>query len=191
MDQKWNKYTYVCPMCDALIEYTLNLSNIPPDLDVTELTCVCGAESILLSVADATILPITKQKEEPEMLATPTYLEEQVNELKSQMANHQNCDYWKAEHGRIGRQLIELVNDGFENDYEAKDILNSVCEIIDYNPVKTIEFTATMRFTGSIEVPMDEAEDFDLTEILNDAYVDINNGNVVVDNYELYDAEEC
>lgn len=191
MNQKWIKYSYVCPDCDSLIEYTCPLPSDFPSGSVTNITCICGGKCTLLSVADATILPINQKKEETEMLATPTYLEEQVNELKAQLANHENCDYWKAENGRIGRQLIELVNDGFENDYEAKEVLNSICEIIDYNPVKTIEFTATMRFTGSIDIPMDEAEDFDLSDVLGEAYVDINNGNVVVDNYELYDAEEC
>ena len=46
-----------------------------------------------------------------------------------------------------------------------------------------------MKFTGRIEVPSNE--DFNLEELLEDAYVDINNGDIIIDGYELYDAEEC
>ena len=52
----WSKYDYVCHTCDALIEYTLELSSIPADVDVTELTCVCGGIAGQMSVVDATIV---------------------------------------------------------------------------------------------------------------------------------------
>jgi hypothetical protein len=48
-----------------------------------------------------------------------------------------------------------------------------------------------MNFTGRIQIPASEKEDFDLTSALQDAYVDINNGDIVLDGYELYDANEC
>ena len=190
--EKWNKFTYVCPTCDALIEYTLSLSNIPHDIDVTELTCVCGGKCTLLSVHDATILPIPEKKEEIMETMTSTYAESQIADLKAQLANHQNCDYWKSENGRIGSQLIELVNDAYESDKDAEEILTEICSIIDYEPKKEIEFTATIRFTGRIDVPMSEyTNGFDLSDVLGEAYVDINNGDVVIDGYDLEDAEEC
>lgn len=121
-----------------------------------------------------------------------TRLQDEVSSLTEKLgANHTNCDYWKSENGRIGRQLIDLVNDAYDNDSDSEDILTTLCEVIDYTPTKTIEFTATMHFTGSIDIPRSEVNDFDLTEVLSDAYVEINNGNVSIDNYDLYDAEEC
>ena len=48
-----------------------------------------------------------------------------------------------------------------------------------------------MHFSGRIDIDLADAEDFDLTEFLSDAYVDINNGDVVIDDYELYEADEC
>ena len=124
------------------------------------------------------------------MNATTEFLQTQINELKMQLAVHQNCDYWKAENGRVQGQLIQLIDQAFENGDEGVSVTD-LCEIIDYNPVKEIEFTATISFTGRIEIPMHEAEDFDLEQALEDVYVDINSGNVVIDNYELYDANEC
>ncbi len=124
------------------------------------------------------------------MNATTEFLQSQINEMQSQLKNHSNCDYWKAENGRVQGQLIQLIDQAFENGEDTVSVTD-LCEIIDYNPVKEIEFTATISFTGRIEIPMHEADDFDLEQALEDAYVDINSGNVVIDNYELYDANEC
>ena len=198
MIKSWTKYTYACDPneCDSLIEFTCKDDFGFPSGSVTNITCPCGRVPNLLSVEPATILP-TQQKEE-EMQTTQTYdetkiaeLEEIISRQNSALTTHQNCDYWKSENGRIQSQIIELIHSSYAEETEASEILVSLAEIIDYNPVKEIQFTATMHFTGRIEVPMSEAEDFDLSSVLEDAYVDINNGDVVIDNYELYDAEEC
>ena len=184
---KWFKWSWVCNGdCDALIEYTIKDGYGWP-AGVSSLTCVCGSPCTLLSVADVTI-PSTTTKEET--METTTYLQSQIDELKSQLASHQNCDYWKSENGRIGRQLIDLVNSSYDEDADASDILESVCEIIDYNPVKTVQFEGVIHFSGSIDVHRNELDSFDLTSALEDVYVDINNGDVVIDNYELYSVEE-
>lgn len=125
------------------------------------------------------------------MEATTTFLQSQIDELKKQLNNHQNCDYWKAENGRVQGQIIDVINSYFEDETDAIEIVNTLCQIIDYEPKKEIEFTATIRFTGRIDIPANEYEDFDLNSYLEDAYVDINNGNVVIDSQELEDADEC
>jgi hypothetical protein len=143
-----------------------------------------------LSVADATIPSTTTTKEEPMIENALPEVTAKIAELEATLKNHQNCDYWKSENGRIGSQLINLINTAYENDAEASEILESICEIIDYNPVKTVQFEGVIHFSGSIDIPMNEVADFDLTSALEDVYVDINNGNVVIDNYELYSVEE-
>lgn len=123
--------------------------------------------------------------------ATTEYLQSQINELKAQLSKHSNCDYWKSENGRVQGQIIQLINDSYDHETDADEILQALCEIVDYNPTKEIEFTATISFSGRIDVPRSEQDDFDLESILQDAYVDINHGDVVIDNYELYDCNEC
>ena len=126
------------------------------------------------------------------MEMTMDYLANQVSELNTKLANHVNCDYWKAENGRVQSQIIELINDSYESGTDSEEILESLSQIIDYEAKKEIEFTATIRFTGRIDVPMSEyTNGFDLSDILNEAYVDINHGDVVIDGYDLQDAEEC
>jgi hypothetical protein len=185
--KKWTKYSLACDpdACDTLIEYTVRDDRGIPN--VMNITCPCGRPLTLLSVADATILPSTTTKEEPMIENALPELTAKITELELKL---QQADYWKAEHGRIGSQLIDLVNNAYENDSDSSDILESICEIIDYNPVKTVQFEGVIHFSGSIDIPMNEVADFDLTSALEDVYVDINNGNVVIDNYELYSVEE-
>lgn len=123
--------------------------------------------------------------------ATTEYLQSQIDELKSQLSKHSNCDYWKAENGRVQSQIIDVIDSFYENGDDAEYIVVQLSNIIDYLPTKEISFTATMNFTGTISIPANEVEDFDLTSVLEDAYVDINHGDVVIDGYELYDASEC
>jgi hypothetical protein len=111
---------------------------------------------------------------------------------------------WELEQGRrqvkktnnlqskINQIIDNMTEDYWYNPNTTKEtILNDICEILDFNPVKEIEFTATMKFTGRIDVPLLDYEDFNLEDVLAEAYVDINNGEVIIDGYELYDAEEC
>ena len=186
----WTKYTFACDPeeCDTLIEVTCDNYGFPSG--VMQLTCPCGRVLQVLSVADATILPIPTTKEESMIENALPEVTAKIAELEATLKNHQNCDYWKSENGRIQRQLIDLVNASYEGDEDASFILESVCEIIDYNPVKTVQFEGVIHFSGSMDIPMNEVAEFDLTSALEDVYVDINNGNVVIDNYELYSVEE-
>lgn len=195
MTTKWNKYTYVCNTCDGLFEMTIQATRTIDQ----ELCPSCFNTMTNLSVVDATIPSTTTTKEESmfdnshettQAQALMELIENKDKLIKSLQDQHSNCDYWKSENGRIGRQLIDLVNDAYDNDSDSEDILNSICEIIDYNPVKTVQFEGVIHFSGSIDIPRNEVADFDLTSALEDVYVDINNGNVVIDNYELYSVEE-
>lgn len=140
---------------------------------------------------DTSTININNNNEGAPMNATEIFLHNKVNELELQLKMHKDCDYWKAERGRVQGQIIDLIDAAYEGQESAEFILETLQDIIDYQPVKEIEFTATMHFTGRMEIPMSEVDGFDLTQALEDAYVDINAGNVVIDNYELYDANEC
>ena len=195
----WTKYTFVCDPeeCDTLIEVTCDNYGFPSG--VMQLTCPCGRVLQVLSVADATIPSTTTTKEETMSIIDETpamvkALQEHVASkdklIESLQDQHKNCEYWKSENGRIGSQLIDLINTSYDGDEDASFILESLCEIIDYNPVKTVQFEGVIHFSGSIDIPRSEVADFDLTSALEDVYVDINNGNVCIDNYELYSVEE-
>ena len=116
-------------------------------------------------------------------------LEEIISRQNSALTTHENCDYWKSENGRVQGQLIELINDSYENDSDSEDILKSICEIIDYEPKKEVNFTATITVTGRMDVPLGE----DVYDLLNgiEFSVDAYDGDVIIDDYSTNEIEEC
>jgi hypothetical protein len=202
----WTKYTYSCDPneCDSLIEYTCKDTFGFPSGSVMNITCPCGRKPNLLSVQDATIGPLTTNPKGTTM-ETATLNEQikneydllygnRITELENELsAIRQNREYYLAENGRVQGQIIDVVDEIQAGNWtDVDDIANTLCEIIDYNPVKEIEFTATIRFTGRMEVPVSEYNNgFDISDALSDAYVDINNGDIIIDQYDIEDAEEC
>lgn len=191
MTMKWNKYTYVCNSCDGLIEMTI----METRTITTELCPACYNSMTLLSVVDATIQPSTNEKENME---TESYLKTKIAELEeiisrqnSALATHQNCDYWKSENGRVQSQLIELINEAYTDDIDATSIVENLCEIIDYEPKKTVNFTGTISFSGSIDVSLLEINDFDLHYFLQDELsLESGYGDMVLDSFEVDHVEE-
>lgn len=122
-----------------------------------------------------------------------TYPTIKVNDLEYKLERIKNLeDFLSRSQGTIRKIMDELTEDSWFNpNTDKEEILSQLCEILDYTPKKEISFTATMKFEGRIEIDLADAEDFDLEELLSDAYVDINHGDIVIDGYELYDANEC
>ena len=183
------KYTFTCDPdeCDTLIEVTC-VSGFGFHNGVIKHTCPCGRE---MSYISATILSSEQPtKEENKMEATTEYLQNQIKILQNNLAAHQNCDYWKAENGRVQSQLIDLINAGHEDDLDASELLITMAEIIDYHPTKEIFFSGTISFGGRIDVSVHDLEDFNLEEVLADVDVDVNNGDVVIDHCGLETVEE-
>jgi hypothetical protein len=80
-----------------------------------------------------------------------------------------------------------MTEEGWYNpNIEKSDVLSELCEILGITPSKVIKFSGTFSFSGSIEVPFDELEDFDLEYLLQDElYLTSNHGNLEIDSYEV------
>ena len=85
-----------------------------------------------------------------------------------------------------------LTEEGWFNpNIEKSEVLSDLCEILGITPSKIIKFSGTMSFSGSIEVPFDELEDFDLESLLQDeVYLTSNHGNLEIDSYDIESAGE-
>lgn len=199
---KWFKHTFVCDNgeCDALYEINSKESMVPACFEPECQVCGCKVMNTV-SVVDVTVSPINQpeQKEVEMTTMTDSYRQEleltygnEITELKNQLANHSNCDYWKSENGRIGSQLIDLVNAFYEDEQNNYEIINDICTIIDYQPKKEIEFEGTITFRGRVDIDMATyKEGFDLNDYISDLAVDVYNSDVVIDHYELDNVEEC
>lgn len=211
MTQNWFKYTYVCSICDALIEIT-NKSNVyAPHI-------CCNHEAIWLSVADATIHPTTQTKEEtmsettigsdafhspaveynPDLLVTykvikgysdPEYTTSKVTSLEWDLHNARQAQKRVS----VLEDKVKVVKDIIAEAYadsQDQDTLRAIAEALDISLTRTVEFTATIEVSGSIE--LDLLEDYDIEDEITDAlYADSHNGNVEVTDQEVCHVREC
>jgi hypothetical protein len=202
MTTKWTKYTFVCNSeCDALIEYTLQAGYTFND--VTSFTCVCGSNTTLVSVDDATILPTTTKEEtmeetttapqvmtldwiENDVVTNKTYTESDIRHMVWQnknLTNKQN-EWFKKE-----SQLRTLLEENYA-DSTDQETLAEVAEIFDVPLTKEIEVTIWVRVDATVEVDLtgdfDGVEDFVSSNLTVDSYA----SEMSVNNFEIDRVEE-
>jgi hypothetical protein len=201
MDQSWNKHTYVCSTCDGLVEMTIKSNN-----EINDDNCpVCEIRSLnLLSVVDATILPITEQEKEVKMETitepqtmtlnwiendvetTKTYTESDVRALLYRDKSYQTKmnEYYRKE-----SQLRTLLEEVYADSSE-QEVLSQIAEIFDVPLTKEIEVTAWVRVDMTIEVDMADG-DYDIEDMVrNNLTIDSFGSEINVNDYDVDRVEE-
>ena len=206
--EKWYKYSYVCSICDALIEITNKTNTYKPQI-------CCGEDATWLSVADATIYPTIIQKEEktmettitiaetynPNLLVTykkiedgevsyPTdkvvdieYALDQSRRNYKNLTDQQNAWYKKES------QLRTLLDECYA-DSEDKEALEQIADIFDVPLTKEIEVTAWVRVDMTIEVDMRQG-DYDIEDMVrNNLTIDSFGSEISVNDYDVDRVEE-
>jgi hypothetical protein len=101
---------------------------------------------------------------------TVTYPTKKVTDIEMSM---DSARYWKDQWDKIGNKVARLENDLPEYlDMDAEDIVAAICEIFGFNPTKEIEFEATARISGTVQIPLSELKDFDIDNI--DLFVNVD-----------------
>ena len=201
----WTKYTFICDPegCDALAEYTVKDTYVL-NKNVTNVTCLCGQTLSLLSVVDATILPIPTKKEdkmettnsaqtmtltwinENDVERTETYTE---NDIRAMVWSNKFLQEKQNEAYRKESQLRTLLEEVYADSNE-QDTLSQIAEIFDVPLTKEIEVTAWVRVDMTIEVDMAEG-DYDIeTMVSNNLTVDSYGSEISVSNHEVERVEE-
>jgi len=95
----------------------------------------------------------------------PTYLTSKVTDLEwdlhSARAREESL---RSLQGTV-RQLEENIVEWYDPNYSKEEVLVALCELFGINPVKEIEVQGTVSFSGTINVPMSEIADFDLSNV--------------------------
>jgi hypothetical protein len=211
MEELWNKYTYVCGSCDALVESTTKLSNFFQDP-----ICSCAENTLtLLSVVDATIGNST-EKEEPIMETTtiPTTYNPNAlvtyKKIAGTYASPEAPEYitdkvvdleWRLQQGRnhseeIQKYVRKIENlEGVLHTYcqEATDpdmsFIEEIAEIFDIRLTKEVSFSGTINFSGTVTV--DLTQDFDLDDLIqSNITVDAYNGDIEISDYSVENVSE-
>ena len=204
------KYTFVCDPdeCDSLVELTTVEGFGFPNGEVRN-TCPCGRE---MSYISATILsseqPTTKEEkmEISELTKAERYNNSAtiiVKNLSSGELVYEelspydvNCliidkDYQKQRLTKLDESIDsvkEIILEAYA-DSQDQDTLRSIAEALDISLTRTIEWSATMYVSGSMDV--DLLEDFDLeSELSDNLQVSAWSGDIEVEEYHVEDARE-
>ena len=209
------KYTFVCDPneCDALLEFTTRDGFDFPN-GVVQITCPCGRQMVLISANIE-----QQQKEEAPMETTEmglasnetfynpnaltvykviengetTYPAIKTVDLEWQLHEKRRLtDKVNGLQSKINRIIDNLTADSwYHSNIEKAEVLSDLCEILEFNPVKTIDSTANVTINGTVEIPMDEAEDFELDEYVYDNLsIDTHTGSMYINSFDVDRVDE-
>ena len=217
---KYQKYTWVCTSdCDALIEYTFKDGYGWPN-GVMDLTCRCGTSCTLLSVEDATIpytdSPLPTEEEKMETTETPavtvpdTYNPNLLVTYKV-IRGYSDAEYatdkvtsieWDLHNSRTNSKTVQVLNSKIDTvkdiiteayaDSDDQETLRAIAEALDIPLTRTVEWTASIEVSGTIELDLLSDYDTDLeSEITDNLFADSHHGNIEVIDQEVCHVREC
>lgn len=212
INEQWNKYTYVCEDCDALIEITTL-----KDLKEYRGWCSCSSANLLwLSVEDATIRPNNQTKGNTmldnleasmeisdynaNVLVTykditdgvVTYPKIKVNELEYKLERIKSLEkQLDISNSQIRNILDNMTADGWYNpNTDKSEVLEQLCEILGHEPKQDITIRATVTVDVTYSCPLEDVENFDAKYFLQDELsIDAYNGDIIVESFDVEDAD--
>jgi len=120
---------------------------------------------------------------------SPTFMTDKVTEIEWALHNGRESEKRLAEKRLDVSWLEEQVAEWYDPNYTKEEVLQAIIEHFGFNPTKEIEVQGTVSFSGTINVPLSEVEDFDLSNVTID--VDLSSyeydADLVVDEVSLED----
>ena len=199
-DESWFKDSHLCTICDALVEVTRK--------DEFRNIWHCGGECVLLSVEDATIQPNNEREKMETYGATVTpavpneynsNLLVTYKKIAGTYAQPEAPEYitqkvvdleWALEQGRRAddlynglklksNELEELLVELYNPNYTKEEALQQIAELFGFELSKTVTVTGTINFEVTVQVPLDEIDNFDAHYKLGDELSLTSYGNEV------------
>lgn len=105
----------------------------------------------------------------------------------------ENAKHTKSEYRRLsnlvnglGDKVIEWVNPN----YNKEDVIRELCEYFGISPVKQVVVTGTISFELTVDVPLDEVEDFDAHYYLQDELVlDSHSSSIDINTWSIENSD--
>lgn len=103
---------------------------------------------------------------------SPTFMTDKVTDIEWQLHKSRSyADQLAARRLDIS-WLEEQIVEWYDPNYTKEEVLQAIIDHFGFNPTKQIEVQGTVSFSGTINIPLSEIEDFDLSNVTID--VDLN-----------------
>ena len=102
-----------------------------------------------------------------------------VNELEYTLERARTKENQLAELRLQVSSLEDKLSGWIEDEDDAATIVSEICEIFGLTPTREIEFEASVRITGTVDVPLAEIANFDIQDI--DLNIDVSSWSHNID----------
>jgi len=102
---------------------------------------------------------------------SPTFMTDKVTQIEWELHQGRTNANIAAERRSDIEWLEEQIPEWYDPNYSKEDVLKALAQHFAINPMKEISVYGTVTFSGTIQVPLDEVEDFDLSNVTIDAEV--------------------
>ena len=97
-----------------------------------------------------------------------TFMTDKVTEIEYSLHRSRFYADVAAERRNDISWLEDQVTEWYNPNYSKEEVLQALIEHFKINPVKQVEVQGTISFSGTINVPVSELEDFDLSNVTID-----------------------
>ena len=120
---------------------------------------------------------------------SPTFKTDKVTQIEWDLHQGRSDAVTAAEHRLDVSWLENQITEWYDPNYDKEEVLRELADHFKVNPVKEVEVTGNISFSGTINVPLSEIADFDLSNVTID--VDLNSydyeADLVVDEVTMED----
>jgi len=102
---------------------------------------------------------------------SPTFMTDKVTEIEWALHKGRTHAAVAAERRADIAWLEDQIPEWYDPNYDKEDVLKALAEHFAINPMKEMSVYGTITFSGTIQVPLDEIENFDLSNVTIDAEV--------------------
>ena len=102
---------------------------------------------------------------------SPTFMTDKVTQIEWDLHNGRNNAAIAAQRRADIEMFEEQIPEWYDPNYSKEDVLKALAQHFAINPMKEISVYGTVTFSGTIQVPLDEIENFDLSNVTIDAEV--------------------
>jgi len=99
---------------------------------------------------------------------SPTFMTDKVTQIEWELHNGRATANIAAERRGDTEWLEEQIVEWYDPNYTKEEVLQALAERFALNPTKEFEVQGTVSFSGTINVPLSEIADFDLSNVTID-----------------------